>query len=131
MGVWTAGTAEYARSIVDGLIGLFDLPADAFDFVLSRGDAMWDVSIQNYIKDLDVVRAITTVKKVYLVDDNPIHSLVYSNKEWIFQVPMFIIDDTITACEDFTLLYLLNHMEMIMSKSPFLRPLAVRPDKFF
>lgn len=81
VGVWTAGTAAYAREVVEGL-GI----RDRLSILLSRDDAVY-LPTGHYVKNLDIVRMRLNAKHVVLLDDSPIHSLVTTND--VIRVPPF------------------------------------------
>ena len=132
--IWTAGVTQYANDVVDGLCETFGLHRETIT-VFSRNDAT-QVRLDNtttYVKDLRIVQQhIPSVTDVVLVDDDPIHQRLPSNRGRVVQVPPFHRDPN-----DNVLTYVLLQME-IMSRAAektmettIVRPVPLRPQPLF
>jgi len=107
--VWTAGVRQYGKEIVDGLCDLYDVH-DTIP-VLCRDDTM-KLRVNNttvYAKDLKLVTSrFPSVTDAILVDDDPVHQRIASNRGRIVQVPPFHLDPT-----DVALVHLLLKLEIL------------------
>lgn len=127
--VWTAGVHDYAHDVVDALCDACSISRGSIT-VLCRDDAtplsLKDTTV--YVKDLRVVqeRFGPRASHVVLVDDDPIHQLLPSNRGRIVQVPPFLCDPT-----DNVLTYLLLQLEILSRANTVVkRPTPVRPRLF-
>ena len=84
--VWTAGTRQYADEVVSHL--RTSLGLDVFEIVLCREDCI-HMGGEVYVKDLDAVRHRAGTERVFLVDDNPIHTIVPRNRGAVVMVPPY------------------------------------------
>mgnify|MGYP006135607909 CR=1 FL=1 len=108
--IWTAGEAEYAADVVEGLCKTCELALTDFALVLSRADTFVVPTMNAFIKDLDVVRrALHNTMPVVLVDDDPVHTYVVANQGCVMSVPPFVADDM--HITDHTLLEVLVWVE--------------------
>ena len=121
VGIWTAGSREYAHEVADHLGTICGI--DSFEFVLSRDDAI--IYRSAYVKDLDVVRKLTGLDDVYLVDDNPVHLCVPRNRSRVIHVqPFYYTDDAPADC---ALCYLMIQIEVMSRVLHLHRPVPLRP----
>ena len=86
--VWTAGTAAYARAVLDIVFAHADagLWYETVETVLSRSDAL-PLPAGAYVKPLSAVRRKLGLDDVLLVDDDPIHARIRSNA--VLQAPRY------------------------------------------
>lgn len=125
--VWTAGVRRYGEEIVAGLCDLYDVHETIP--VLCRDDAM-ALRVHNttvYAKDLRLVTSrFPSIEDAILVDDDPVHQRIASNRGRIVQVPPFCRDPNDTA-----LVYLLLQLEILCraneTESTVQCPIPTRP----
>ena len=72
--VWTAGTDDYAKCVVDGLFGA----SHSLECVLTRKHCLLLPS-GSYVKDLNKVRRKLGATDVVLLDDDVVHARVSTN----------------------------------------------------
>lgn len=114
--VWTAGTAEYAAAVLDGLHATLGGGwRDAVALVCSRDEAI-ALPAGAYAKPLSVVRRALGVDDVLLVDDDPVHAALTSNA--VLCAPRF---DAAVAADDLFLLQLVARVRAARATG---RPLA-------
>jgi len=97
MGVWTAATEDYAQAVVDGLLHVAGVPhlrprlatirSRASTTRISDGATGTDV----LVKDVHAMarRMCLPAHRVFLIDDNHVHSLVPRNEGRVLFVPPF------------------------------------------
>ena len=122
IGIWTAGTREYAHEVTVYLASICGVD-DVFEFVLSRENATFYQNM--YVKDLDVVRGLMGIDDVYLVDDSAVHLWAPQNHGRVIQVPPFHYTDDASA--DCALLYLMIQMEVMVRMHNPHSPVPLRP----
>lgn len=92
MGIWTAGTPAYADAVVKILCDLAwsdaEEPDSLFDFVLTR-DQTLTASDGSLYKHMDLVRTISGVHDVILMDDMEMHMQLPGNENSVLVVPKF------------------------------------------
>ena len=130
--IWTAGVHNYAEDVVAGLCSAFGLDRNALG-IFSRNDAI-RLRVDNtdvYAKDLRLVtNHFPNVSDVVLVDDDPVHQRIPSNRGRVVQVPPFICDPN-----DNVLTYVLIQLVVICRAAEMNTavkcPVPVRPQPLF
>lgn len=130
--IWTAGVHQYAKDVVTGLCNAFGLDMSALH-IFSRDDTM-RLRVNNtdvYVKDLRLVtNRFPNMSDVVLVDDDPVHQRILSNRGRVVQVPPFLCDP-----DDNVLTYVLIQLEVICRaaemNTPITCPVPVRPQPLF
>ena len=130
--IWTAGVHQYAEDVVAGLCSAFGLDRNALA-IFSRDDAI-RIRVDNtdaYVKDLRLVRNhFPNMSDAVLVDDDPIHQRILSNRGRVVQVPPFLCSP-----DDNVLTYVLIQLEVICRaaemSTPVKCPVPVRPQSLF
>lgn len=130
--IWTAGVHQYAEDVVAGICDAFGLDRSALH-IFSRDDTI-RLRVDNadvYVKDLRLVmKRFPNMADVLLVDDDPVHQRILSNRGRVVQVPPFLCDP-----DDNVLTYVLIQLEVICRatemNTPVKCPVPVRPQPLF
>jgi hypothetical protein len=100
VGIWTAGTRDYALDVVDELYDHLDDDSRDFDFIFDRSHALRGED-GTFFKHLDFVTKHTGCSDVLLLDDSRVHCLVPGNESRVAIVPDFVADRADAMNDDF------------------------------
>ena len=93
-GIWTAATREYAVAVLTGLFGAIGITDWRSKILTLRTRASaYKLDDGTYVKNLSLVRKSFNIKDVMLVDDDPVHGRLPSNRNSVIQAPPFTIKE--------------------------------------
>ena len=94
VGFWTAGIAEYAHKVVEGLLGTLLGMADWRERIIALRSRASACAIPGgqYVKDVRVLMRALGTPHVLLVDDDPVHRTLPTNRGHVIPVPPFFAD---------------------------------------
>lgn len=86
--IWTAGTEGYGRTVLDGLKKRLGGDADGID-LFHRGHTIPSTDGKRYLKDIAWMRTHLGVDTLVLVDDDPCHLTMSTNRGFVIPVAPF------------------------------------------